>query len=318
MKILKKTAMTFPILISLAVTGLFIALLSYSHLFLQYIPWGLEGSEFRYQLLGETVTSLFAIIIILLFGLKYVLKRKGTGFFKGLIPCLYVLATLIYSGILQISNSLFFGHELAGIGDILVFLATMVLIGITEEFIFRGFIAEIIFQKYAYNYSGVWFSVIVSGIIFGFMHMSNAASVDNTASVLIQSLSATAIGMTYCAIFYRTRNVWVCVFLHFLNNLFALAPAGIFKASSISESLGSYTSVNLIGIIPYIIVTAVLLRPEKANDLFIKKQGRKFNFTYVNVALGVILFSVAAVTAFMLLPETIEYFKEIIQESMNF
>ncbi len=312
MKFLKNKA---PILLSMLATAVFLCILSYSGHLIQYIPWAVAGSEYRYQLCGEILAAIYSLGLILLFSCDYVFKRKGCGFTKGLIPCLYIIITVCYSGMVQIANSIAQKYSLAPFGEIIVFLLTMIMVGITEEFLFRGFIAEIIFEKYGKSPSGVWFSVIVSACIFGFMHMINAVSVGNTASALIQSISASVIGMAFCAIYYRTKNLWVCVFLHTIINTAALTPTGIFQGYSFNEALGSYTSFNLIGAVPYLILTVILLRPEKMKEIVKEKTAPENKFIIINTILGVLLFITAVITAYALLPESMETMMEIIKES---
>ena len=306
-----------PIILSIFATAIFFCILGLSGYIIQYIPWAMEGSEYRYQLCGEIIAAVFALGMMLIFGCVYVLKRKGSGFFKGLIPCLYIIFTVCYSGIIQITSSLSMEYKIAPFGDIIVFLLTMIMVGITEEFLFRGFIAEIIFEKYGKTSAGVWFSVIVSGCIFGFMHMINAFSVGEPASALIQSISAAVIGMAFCAIYYRTKNIWVCVFLHTIINTASLTPTGIFEGYSFGEALGSYTSFNLIAAVPYLIVTLILLRPEKMNEVVKVKEPSSRKLIIINTLLATALFMTAIITAYALLPQSIETMMELMKESMG-
>ncbi len=312
-----KARLKFPILLSIAVTFLFFGILSYSGYIIKYIPWALEGSEYRYQLCGEIIAALVAIGAVLIFGCGYVLRRKGCGFFKGLIPAIYILATVAYTGIIQFQSSITMEYSFAPLSEIIVFLLTMVMVGFTEELIFRGFIAEIIFRKYSSSPAQVWFSVIISGMLFGFMHMINAFSVGNTASALIQSITASVIGMAFCAIYYRTKNLWVCIFLHTVINTASLLPTGIFTGYSFGEALGSYTSFNLLGAIPYAIITAVLLRPEKMREIIPLAKPSSLKHIIINTLLATALFITAIITAYVLLPETVNTLTETIKESIQ-
>ena len=304
-----------PILLSLFATALFFCILSFSGLIIEHIPWALNGSEYRYQLCGEIIAASFSLGTMLLFSNFYVFKRKGDGFFKGLIPCLYIIITVCYSGILQFINSVNLEYTLASFGDITVFLLTMVMVGVTEELLFRGFIAEIIFEKYGKTGAGVWFSVIVSGCIFGFMHIINAVSIGNGASALIQSIVASVIGMAFCAIYYRTKNLYVCIFLHIIINTASLTPTGIFEGYSFGEALSSYTSFNLIAAIPYFILTLILLRPEKMKTVAKTPLPSERKMIIINTLLGTALFMVAIITAYVLLPESLETMAELMKEA---
>ena len=153
-------------------------------------------------------------------------------------------------------------------GQILLFTVTMILIGTAEEFTFRGLIANLIFDKYGKTSKGVWFSTFMTGLIFGSIHLFNAISPDiSLFSVAIQAILAGVLGMVFTAIYFRTRNIWFLVFLHAYNNFAALFGSGILGQGTIDSTIDSYSFINLIGIIPYIIVILVLLRKSKMEEI---------------------------------------------------
>ena len=88
---------------------------------------------------------------------------------------------------------------------VLQFIAVAVVPGICEEFLFRGMILS---SLAPYGKTG---AVIVSALLFGFMHQNP-----------FQMFYATAAGIVLGLIFLYTNSIWCCVITHILNNTLSL------------------------------------------------------------------------------------------------
>ena len=252
--------------------------------------------------LTEFPAALLSVGALLLVGHQYILKRRTTNFFAGLIPAGYFIVIGIYSAAVMLLN---YGYTQLGEAmgvvysadnleayqtalteissnpeqlirvfqnihielnpwfEILAFLTTMLLVGITEEFLFRGVIAELLLKKFGGSKKGIWTATLLSGLLFGCAHLINLFA-GGGFGVLIQVAVTCFMGMVLTAIYYRTGNIRVVVFVHAFIDFASLIVSGFFSGQAgVISTIASYSPIQLIGTIPYIIVLLVLLRPKK-------------------------------------------------------
>jgi membrane protease YdiL (CAAX protease family) len=87
------------------------------------------------------------------------------------------------------------------------FLLLCVVAPVLEELLLRGVLLQGLLQ----NYPGrPWVAIGQSALIFGVMHFNPP-----------QSLATFLLGLLMGWLYYRTRSLWLCMGVHFLNNLFA-------------------------------------------------------------------------------------------------
>ncbi len=316
MKSIKKLTTKFPIITSVLFAAIFYGILRLASLIARNIPLG--GSEYRAELVYELAASLLITALTLLIGNKDVFTRRRTGFFKGLIPAAYFIGVNIYSGITQISLSVASKAGLQPPIDILCYILTMALIGVTEEFAFRGIIAENIFEKYGKSPAGVWLATIVSGFIFGFFHIINIWSVGGVWNILAQCIFATFMGMNLCAIYYRTRNIWVNVFVHAFVDFCGLITSGIFVSDTAYGIMQSYTLLQVYGALPYLALTLVILRPSKMREILGTYRKSTDKETLAAALTAILIGVVIAATCILMVPYTIKELPNILDSFKPF
>lgn len=103
---------------------------------------------------------------------------------------------------------------------IAAFITICILAPILEEFIFRGIILRGMLQK------GVkpCIAIILSGFLFGLAHMNPW-----------QFMGAGFLGIIFGIVYWRTKALWLVMFLHFLNNFIAYVVT--IKNNSLEESV---------------------------------------------------------------------------------
>lgn len=79
---------------------------------------------------------------------------------------------------------------------------------VAEEALFRGFIQQVVSQRF-----NSWIAIIIASVLFGIAHIGGG-----TLLVFFASLA----GLGYGLIFYFTGRLWCAVVVHFLFNLFHL------------------------------------------------------------------------------------------------
>ena len=223
---------------------------------------GVDG--YVLQALQELIGALFAFAAVKVSGCGDVLTRKGIGFGKGLLVGGYFLFMGIYSAVVY--TAIYEGERtLRPWYLIAVFVICMILVGITEELLCRGVLAELLFRHFGATKQGIWKAVIVSGVLFGLAHLSNLISAD-PVGVLVQCVVAGMMGMAFAAIYFRTGCIWVTVFLHAFVDICALITGGLYTGA-LAETISGYQPMQLIGVVPYVILLLVVLRKKKMNQI---------------------------------------------------
>lgn len=101
-------------------------------------------------------------------------------------------------------------------------LATSVLAPLFEEFLCRG----VILRGMLENKVKPWKAIFWSSFIFAFIHLNPW-----------QGVAAFSLALFFGWIYYRTRNLWACIFLHFVNNFTSIILARIFPDMDVDAAL---------------------------------------------------------------------------------
>ena len=220
------------------------------------------------------ITDLIVVIVMLLVlwatNHLYLLKKKGTGFFKGLSIGAYqiVFSSLIMA--FMILASIKEGLKLNSAFNIVIFILCMSLVGISEELCCRALIAESLLEHCGASKKALWKAAIISGVVFGLLHLFNMKS-QNPISTIAQAIMASATGIMYAAIYFRSGNIWALAFLHALNDIAAASAFGLFSGMDLMSAFQAKTDGGVFQIlilaIPEIIVATYLLRDKKLEDI---------------------------------------------------
>lgn len=133
---------------------------------------------------------------------------------------------------------------LAGGGIITLFFNLIVIAvaaGVTEEFLFRGALQRII-GNWTHNHHIIIWS---AAIIFSAFHMQ-----------FFSFLPRMLLGAYFGYLLYWTRNIWIPVFAHFVNNAFAVIAMSDTQLKDNEFITGDISTQNLL---PYTIVAIVAL-----------------------------------------------------------
>ncbi len=177
------------------------------HIFLSdYFYNTLLTGMHTYDIIGEAILAILIFVVLLLWKNSYVFTQKQEkftsslryGWFYILLGCLFIL--MYGSGI----------NDSAGIINTAIFAF---LVGVYEEFLCRGWLLNEFLERYGDTKKGVWISIVASGVIFGLIHFINVSS-NGFAGTLTQVMNASATGILFGFIYYKTKNIWSVVFLH--------------------------------------------------------------------------------------------------------
>ena len=177
---------------------------------------------YLYSTLQELVGAMVAVLFLVRTDRAGLLRRRGSGFFNGLLVGMYPLVFIGYNAF----GSLVLGRPENGVlqpaARICTFLVSMAMVGVAEEFIFRGVIAQTLLEHFGTSRAGVWKACLLSGVLFGAAHLTNILS-SAPFGVLMQCVFAASLGTLFAAIYFRTGNLWVTVFLHGAMDIFVHA-----------------------------------------------------------------------------------------------
>lgn len=258
---IKKWEEKFPILFSVVVFVLFEIIHScIGEYFKNYRIFG----YWRKHAVKQFIVAVLAVLFLIAVGKGKSVLKSRKGFFKSLGVGAYelVLLSLSFATILIDYHS----KSLSPIKDIIAFSLCMLLIGIAEEVMCRGIIADSILNKYGNTRKGIIFSVFISGLIFGLAHLSNLTSGISPVGVLIQTAQAISAGMFFSAVYMRTHNIFAVIFLHAAEDFVGLSASGLWGIGTFEGIINNYSLINLLPVLIYLIPTIYILRKSKLNE----------------------------------------------------
>lgn len=236
------------------------------------IPSILTGSILHYKyginFVIEAIWGMTILIVMLLSGNSYVFTQKREKFWKSLKLGSAFLGMTLF--ILPGSVSSLRETSIWVCINLILYCAA---IGITEEFLCRGWVQNEFLERFGKNRKQIILSIVLSSFIFGGMHISNIWNANQGFfETFLQIVQATASGVLLGSIYYRTKNIWTVAFLHgFYDFAIMLGDANVIKSCTTGEPTTSIAMYHLFTsfliIVFYIISSMILLRKSKMNKL---------------------------------------------------
>ena len=268
---LKRLRKNHPLLYCIGAEAVFLGSLFVSS-YLVVIALLLFRFNFAYAddyLLGciqELVGIGVAVVLLRRTGKAQLLTRRGCGFFNGLLVGMYPAALLAYNLYVKLLFGLAADGTLLPLWRILSFFANMLLVGVAEEFLFRGVVAETLLEHFGTSRGGVWKACLLSGLYFGAAHLTNLTG-SAPLGVLMQCVFAASLGTLLAAVYFRTGNIWVTVFIHAAMDITSMLIGGLYGTETVADSISTYDITMLTSIAVYLIPTAFLLRKKKLSEV---------------------------------------------------
>ena len=220
---------------------------------------------YLYSTLQELVGAMVAVLFLVRTDRAGLLRRRGSGFFNGLLVGMYPLFFIGYTTV----GTLAFDRPdtpLLPLPRILTFMLNMILVGVAEELVFRGIIAQTLLERYGTARAGGGKACRVSGVLFGAAHLTNLSS-SAPFGVLMQCAFSASLGALFAAIYFRTGNLWVTVFLHGAMDIASMLIGGLYGTTTLSESVSGYDASMLLTVVVYLLPVAFLLRKKKLPEV---------------------------------------------------
>ena len=218
----------------------------------------------------STVQELFGVAVALFFlartGKLGLLRRRGSGFLNGLLVGMYPLGLVCYSCYSKLLFGLPTDRPMRSGGQIFWYFASMFAVGLAEEMLFRGVIAQTFLEHFGTSRKGIWKACLLSGLFFGGAHLTNLMT-SAPLGVLMQCVFAGSLGVLYAALYFRTGNLWVLIFLHGANDAAAMLVGGLYGTENMAEVVSSYDPTMLLSVLVYILPVIFLLRKKKIGEV---------------------------------------------------
>lgn len=180
---------------------------------------------------------------------KFVLAGMGFTFILNILLAFMNMNLSLFGYTNEMSD---YG-EIDGIaGNIIYFVSIAIVPAIIEEFLFRGVILGTLRK-----YHGDVIAIIVSSVLFGFMH-------GNFLQTPLTALSGMIMG--YLAV--KTGSIIPSMILHFVNNSLAVTSEWLMKAIDNEHIYGIVDTAILLAFIVVGLICAISLIKKYKNDLF--------------------------------------------------
>ena len=217
---------------------------------------------FATSILSKIIFAGLTIFILIVFKMQSVMKLSSKGLLKGLLLGWFfiLIGLLVFITGFDFSKA---GYIEQNRWLLLLFVAAVTfLTGVSEEFLCRGFLYNLLFIKF----KNIKKAVFISSFIFGIAHLLNLIYAP-VIIVLVQVIYAFAFGVLFAAIYIRSGNIWAVVLLHGFVNFSndaarALTPPDVVLESGILQQVP-----NLILAVIAICIGMFLIRKKKTTEI---------------------------------------------------
>lgn len=213
------------------------------------------------QVILEAIDVAGLLGIIIAFGQKRELGFSVGSFIEGIKLNAYVLAYAVPFFIYHLVDWLlgnggpdFYANT---IGSALILFLTA---GMREELLFRGIAFNFIKATGELSRPMVIIASVISALLFGILHFSNYFFGQDLLSTLCQVVYASAIGIFFAAVYFRTKNIWANIAVHFF---FDFAHVNMEEVLGVKGNLVGESMSTLIYSIVTIAVAFYLMREKK-------------------------------------------------------
>lgn len=157
------------------------------------------------KIMTAPVSVIFTLLILCFIKKHNLWKKYGLCSFKGelkdylyFIPLLLIISVNLWNGITMNSS----------IMETVLFILSMVCVGVIEEIIFRGFLFKAMCKD------NIKSAVFISSITFGMGHIVNLLNGKDLIPTLLQICYAASIGFLFTIIFYKGESLLPCIITH--------------------------------------------------------------------------------------------------------
>lgn len=216
---------------------------------------------------SEIFQMLIAIAFVCLSGYFWIYKRRK-GFFKSVVAGAILFALQIFSFVVTLYQALSSDTtQWVSVGGIIVGIIGLIGVGLREESIYRGIVTNVLAEKYCQTSKGVFFTVFLSGLLFGSIHLTNVFVGVNFLSAVVQTCVAAGLGWVLAAIYLRCGNIWALILLHCLTDSASLFYGTFTHAMNQKDVVNQFGIGNFSPLLIMIPIALFLLRKSKREQI---------------------------------------------------
>lgn len=134
--------------------------------------------------------------------------------------------------------------------QILYGISVVILAPLFEEFVFRG----IIFSRLEKH--GAGFAVVGSALIFGLAH-----------TYLGNVVFAFVVGLALGFLYYKTRNLWACIAVHFINNFMSVGMSFMYEFLP-EQWMDQFSTILMLSLMAIGLIALLLLATVRRKSFF--------------------------------------------------
>ncbi len=212
-------------------------------------------------LVVKLVPVIVAVALLAATGKLSLVRFRAVGFGRGLACGAAVIVLFCIMGLYALAN-VALGEAQVDVPIIVKVLIYFFIVGVGEEFLARAVAGETLLEHFGLTHSGIVKACVLSGVIFGVMHIVNVFSGVGAQELVMQILLTTGVGMFLGAVYFRCGNIWAPVALHMLwdASLYAATTsASVSQAASSSASVGGGNPVGGIVFCAFLIGLSLFL-----------------------------------------------------------
>lgn len=201
---------------------------------------------FANSFLGSLVIQiLFAVLAVagaVLFGKTEGMKLKGKGFGEGMLAG---LAFLIIYPILMVASLVSKRTMVTEpVGNIVLFVLKMLLIGVAEEGIFRGVLQNVALEVTGEDTAAAARKgILLAGLVFGLVHLTNMLTGVSVVGTVMQALMAIPMGIVLGAIYFRgCNNILPVILIHALVDGVSFVSSGALSGTTLNDAISDVST----------------------------------------------------------------------------
>ena len=217
--------------------------------------------------LNEFISSIVVVVIAFIAHKTAAFRINVKDFFKGfgfgLVP-IGISVLLLLSDLGSLA-----GQELIRGWEILLIIAKCILIGFTEEALYRGIVQELLTDAFGDSTKKAQITAIVgSSVLFGATHLINALSPQvSFTTALIQAVTAGFMGLVFGGIFLKAgRSIWPGVLIHAIIDAVSFISMGMFTGVTEEGAIGSLSPAILANCILYLVLFTYIMKDHGTED----------------------------------------------------
>lgn len=214
----------------------------------------------------ELIVLTVAVFMVVVTAQGHVLKFSAKGFAKSMLSGVVVLALSIFGCISFIKEGINSGVTYKSISEIIAFVLFVITVGLAEEFLYRGIVADCIFERFGNSRKGVIGAVVLSGCLFGAIHLVNMFAGKSFEEAIIQMIATGMLGILLSTIYIKHKSVYGVAVLHGAIDFMTMFRQGFWAGNTLqfqNQDINFWESLkqSLTSQSVYIVIALFVLRP---------------------------------------------------------